>query len=162
MYSSFILTRMIKYSLGIDVSKSDFHACISVIDQAQKVSVKSSRKCANSPAGFSDLSSWIEKHHKDTSLPLVITMEATGIYYEMLALYLYKNGYQVSVILPNRAKKYLQSTGIKSKNDKIDAQGLSRMGAEQCLQPWQPMDDYFYQLRQFTRQHQSLPRRARS
>ena len=147
---------MIKYSLGLDVSKSDFHACLSTIDQAQTVKVKSSRKCSNTLAGFADLKSWIEKHHKDTSVPLVITMEATGIYYELLALYLHKNNYLVSVVLPNRAKKYLQSTGLKSKNDTIDAQGLSRMGAEQCLQVWQPMDDYFYQLRQFTRQHQSL------
>src|SRR5206468_12065605 len=46
--------------------------------------------------------------------------------------------------------------GLKSKNDKIDAQGLARMGAEQCLALWQPMDSYFYQLRELTRQHQSL------
>jgi transposase len=58
--------------------------------------------------------------------------------------------------LPNKAKKYLQSTGLKSKNDKIDAQGLARMGAEQCLELWQPMDSYFYELRELTRQHQSL------
>src|SRR5690606_30883132 len=62
----------------------------------------------------------------------------------------------VSVILPNKAKKYLQATGLKSKNDSIDAQVLSRMGAEQSLEFWEPMGEYFYLLRKLTRQHQSL------
>lgn len=62
----------------------------------------------------------------------------------------------LAVVLPNKAKKYLQSLGLKSKNDKIDAKGLARMGAEQSLQLWQPMDDFFYQLRALTRQYQSL------
>src|SRR5215212_3547959 len=30
------------------------------------------------------------------------------------------------------------------------------MGAEQSLDLWQPKDEYFYQLRSLTRQHQSL------
>lgn len=147
---------MIKYSLGLDVSKNDFHSCISVMEKDQRVVVKSSHKFPNNREGFKSLDAWLQKHHKDKTVPLVITMEATGIYYEMVALYLYKEGYRVSVVLPNKAKKYLQSTGIKSKNDKIDAQGLSRMGAEQRLDPWQPMEDYFYRLRLLTRQHQSL------
>jgi transposase len=147
---------MIKYSVGIDVSKSDFHVCICSIDQAQQVKVKASRKFSNNATGFAGLDAWIQKHHKDKNVPLVICMEATGIYYEMLALYLHRNNYKVSVVLPNKAKKYLQSIGVKSKNDSIDAQGLSRMGAEQRLDQWQPMDDYFYQLRLVTRQHQNL------
>lgn len=147
---------MIKYCLGIDVSKKDFHCCISVIDHAQKVVVKSSRKLSNNKEGFEELRVWLEKHYKEKNVPLVVVMEATGIYYEQLAYYLFRNKYSVSVVLPNKAKKYLQATGIKSKNDKIDAQGLARMGAEQSLQLWQPMDTFFYELRAMTRQHQSL------
>src|SRR5438270_9418609 len=71
-------------------------------------------------------------------------------------MYTFEQQYALSVELPNKAKKYLQSTWLKSKNDKIDAQGLSRMGAEQRLELWQPMDSYFYELRELTRQHQSL------
>jgi transposase len=46
--------------------------------------------------------------------------------------------------------------GLKSKNDSIDAKGLSKMGAEQCLDLWKPAGKYFYELRQYTRQHQNL------
>jgi transposase len=147
---------MLKYCIGLDVSSKDFHACLSVIDQLQKVTVKSSSKFPNNPGGFRSLDEWINKHHKQKNIPLVVVMEATGVYYENVALYLCLKGYKVSVVLPNKAKKYLQSTGLKSKNDTIDAQGLARMGSEQALEFWQPKDEYFYQLRSLTRQHQSL------
>jgi transposase len=147
---------MLKYCMGLDVSSKDFHACLSVIDQLQKVTVKASSKFLNNPAGFKDFDAWVIKQQKHKEIPLIIVMEATGVYYENLALFLHLKGYKVAVVLPNKAKKYLQATGLKSKNDTIDAQGLSRMGAEQALELWEPKDEYFYQLRSLTRQHQSL------
>ncbi len=147
---------MLKYSLGLDISAKTIHACLSVIDAAQKVTVKSSRKIDNTLSGFKELDQWLDKHHKQKDVPLVITMEATGVYYENCALYLFKAGYSVSVILPNKAKSWLKAEGLKSKNDKIDAQGLSKMGAEKALELWQPAAEYYYELRAMTRQHQSL------
>jgi transposase len=147
---------MLKYSVGLDVSAKVIHACMSVIDTMQKVTVKSSCKIDNTIAGYRQLDQWVKRHYKQKNLPLVVVMEATGVYYENSALYLFKEGYTVSVMLPNKAKKWLQSEGLKSKNDKIDAQGLSKMGAEKVLPPWQPAAEYYYQLRKLTRQHQSL------
>ena len=114
---------MLKYCVGLDVSSKDFYACLSVIDSLQKVSVKCSSKFPNHAKGFDSLDAWLMKHHKQKDVPLVVVMEATGVYYENLALFLYLKGYKVSVVLPNKAKKYLQATGLKSKNDTMDAQG---------------------------------------
>lgn len=147
---------MLKYSIGLDISAKTIHACISVIDAAQKVTVRSSCKIDNTVSGFKQLNAWINKHYKQKEIPLVVNMEATGVYYENCALYLFKEGYSVSVLLPNKAKKWLQSEGLKSKNDKIDAQGLSKMGAEKALELWQPLAEYYYELRAMTRQRQSL------
>jgi len=147
---------MLKYSVGLDISGKKIDLCISVIDTQQKVVVKSSRTVSNTMAGFTELDSWVQKHHKDKSIPLVTCMEATGIYYENCALYLFRKGYKVSVILPNKAKKYFQALGMKSKNDSIDAKGLAQMGAEQALAIWQPFGEYFYALRTLTRQYQNL------
>jgi transposase len=147
---------MIKYALGIDISMKSFHVCLSSIDLVQHVKVKSSSSFTNNLSGFKLLQQWLQKNYADQSLPLVIVMEATGVYYEQCAMFLFKLGYQVAIILPNKAKKYLQATGLKSKNDKIDSKGLSRMAAEQSLELWQPMNDFFYHLRALTRQHQSL------
>lgn len=145
----------LKYSVGLDVSSKKIDACISVIDQRQRVIVKSSKKILNTKKGFEDLVTWILKHQKD-SIPLVICMEATGIYHENCAYFLYEKGFTVSIILPNKAKKYLECLGLKSKNDSIDAKGLSQMGAEQCLEAWEPMGVFFYELRLLTRQRQNL------
>lgn len=147
---------MLKYSLGLDISAKEIHCCLSVIDSQQKVRVLSTRKIANSKVGFGELKAWFVRGCKNKEIPLVICMEATGVYYENCALYLFKDGFTVSVILPNKAKKYLQACGQKSKNDSIDSKGLAQMGAEKSLDPWCPMDEYFYQLRELTRHNQSL------
>ncbi len=147
---------MIKYSIGLDVSSEKINCCMTIMDQQQKTKVIASKVITNKLSGFKDLNNWIIKHYKDKSAPLVIILEATGVYYESCALYLFQKDYSVSVLLPNLAKKYLESKGYKSKNDSIDAKGLSEMGAERALRLWQPLGEYFYLLRSFTRQHQNL------
>jgi transposase len=145
----------LKYSVGLDVSSKKINACFSIIDEKQKVIFKSSTVICNTLKGFLVLEEWISKHKKEV-IPLVICMEATGIYHENCAYYLYEKGFDVSIILPNKAKKYLEAIGLKSKNDSIDARGLSQMGAEQCLELWEPMGTFFYELRLLTRQHQNV------
>lgn len=147
---------MLKYSLGIDVSKASFHACLSTINGDQTVKVQRSGTFDNNDTGFSRLAGWLSKEHQDASVPMVIVMEATGVYYERLALNLHRAGYKVSVILPNKAKKYIAALGIKTKNDSADARALSKMGAEQALGLWEPMNGFFYTLRALTRHYQSI------
>ena len=145
----------LKYSVGLDVSSKKINGCISLIDNNQKVTVKSSIVFNNDLKGFKSFEDWMIKHRRELEIPLVICMEATGIH-ENCALYLFERNYRVSIILPNKAKKYLEAIGLKSKNDSIDAKGLSQMGAEQCLEQWEPFGKYFYELRLYTRQNQNL------
>ena len=146
----------LKYCVGLDIASKKIDVCISVIDDSQKVKVISSRSFVNSVAGFKTMEEWVSKNHKEKQVDLVLCMEATGVYHENCALYFFEKGFKTSIILPNKAKHYLISLGLKSKNDKIDARGLSRMGAEQCLGLWEPMGKFFYELRQYTRQYQNL------
>jgi len=147
---------MNKYSVGIDISKNDFHACFSEMDNCQHVKVIRSGTFTNNKKGFVEFSKWVEVTSKQKDTPLFITMEATGVYFENCALYLFTNGFNVSVVLPNKAKRYIGALGIKTKNDKADARALSRMGAEQALQLWQPMGSFFYELRSLTRLYQTM------
>ena len=150
------MSTIIKWSLGIDVGSKFIRCCLSSIDMAQAVKIKASRKLPNTPAGLQELLQWIKKHYKDQPVPLSITMEATGVYYERCALLLQKEGLRVSVVLPTKAKRYMQALGLKSKNDKIDAEGLARMGAEQQLKQWSAASSLYYELRLLTRQHEDL------
>jgi len=144
-----------KYSVGLDISKDKFDTAVSVICKDQCVKVIASRTFTNNPNGFKELFEWHSRKCK-LDLPIVFTMEATGIYYEKLAWFLGRKGLYVSVVLPNKAKKYLQSLGLKSKNDKIDAIGISRMGAEQKLQKWVAPKEIVVELRDITRHRQNL------
>jgi transposase len=147
---------LLKYSVGIDVGCKELYVCISSIDSEQKVVIKGSTKFANSVSGFKSLVSWAAKHRKQEEVNLVYVMEATGVYYEELAHFLHSNGAFVSVVVPSKAKNYLKSLGNGSKNDKIDAAGLSRMGAERVLDLWKPYSEGTYELRSLTRHHESL------
>jgi len=146
----------LKYCVGLDIACKKIDVCISVIDSDQRVSVVSSKSFLNTLNGFKAMEDWIIKNHKQKDVPVVLCMEATGVYHENCALYFSEKGYKTSIILPNKARHYFISLGLKSKNDSIDAKGLSRMGAEQCLELWQPMGTFFYKLRQYTRQYQNL------
>lgn len=145
------MKELLSQNVGVDVSKSTLDVVLSTIDMRQHVKVKASRKFANTPVGFKQFEEWIEsKRIKEVELRIL--MEATGIYYEQLAWFLYEKEHVLSVILPTKAKRYLQAIGNKSKNDKIDAKGLARMGLEQRLPLWQPLSKNIYRLRLLTRQ----------
>lgn len=148
-------TEFLKYSVAADISKDKFDACISVIDKSQVVKVIASREFDNNPSGFNVFDVW-QKHHCKVDIPVVFVMEATGIYYEKFAWFLHRKGYYLSVVLPNKSKKYMQSLGLKSKNDKIDARGLSRMGGEQNLSRWMAPKESIMRLRDVTRERESL------
>jgi transposase len=138
-------------NLGVDVSKDTLDVSFSTMNVQRQVKVKASKKFSNTLTGFKQLQKWIEsKRVKDVELRIL--MEATGIYYEQFAWFLYEKEYSVSVVLPTKAKRYLQAIGNKSKNDKIDAKGLAQMGLEQCLPLWQPLSKNIYRLRLLTRQ----------
>jgi transposase len=149
------MSTLLKYSLGIDVAKDKIDVCLVSLDTGQMIKVKAQRKFLNTPAGFKDLHLWLEKQRK-APIACTILLEATGVYHEKLALYLAHQGYELSIVLPNKAKRYLQALGQNSKNDKADARGLATMGAQQRFTVWQPVNTFYYELRQLTRHHQSL------
>ena len=149
------MNKLLKFSVGTDISKDKFDACISAIDDIQQVTIKASRTFKNNPEGFEEFLTWVKRHYKQ-GLPISYIMEATGVYYEKLAIFLSNNKCYVSVVLPGKSKHYLKSIGLKTKNDKIDAKGLSRMGAEQRLDQWKPYSKSIYRLRSLTRQNESL------
>jgi len=144
----------LKYAVGIDVSMKDFACCLSVINDQQEVKVKATHKFANTFDGFDLLLDWVKKHRKE-ALPVIHVMEATGVYHEQLAWFLYSRGMELSILLPTKAKSFLRANGAKSKNDSIDAKGLAQIGAEKKLELWIPPSKQLYTLRAYTRQHQS-------
>jgi len=144
-------SQVLKYAAGIDVSKKELEVCFKELSKDQSTQIKGSRKFSNNARGFLQLQSWIEKRRSLATIPLVLIMEATGIYHEQAAYYFSENKYSLSVVLPNQAKDYLKSLGYKSKTDKIDAKGLSQLGIERSPRLWQAPSPHIRQLRHLTR-----------
>jgi transposase len=149
------MKQILKQAVGIDIDKDKFQVCFSVIDNLQKVRVKSTRKFPNKAWGFEEFDEWVEKF-REKDAPLVYAMEATGVYYEQLAWHLHKQKAHVSILLPNKARKYAECLGQKSKNDRIDAKGLAQMAAEQSLDAWAPLSEDFYRIRALTREIEGI------
>ena len=151
------MVSVLKYSVGIDVSKKTLQVCLSGIESDQNVRVKATSSFDNTKGGLQKLMTWITKHtKKDSSIPKTVTMEATGVYHELSAWYLYSRQIKVSVVLPNIAKRFFESMNLKSKNDYLDAKGLAQMGAERNLDSWEPISEDVAGLRAWTRHYETL------
>jgi len=149
------MNTLLKYLIGIDVAKDKFDACLISLDNSLAIKVHSTHKFPNTPAGFKETIVWIKKFCKE-QIPVEILMEATGVYHEKLAIYLTEQKRKVFVVLPNKSHKYLQSLGLKSKNDTIDAKGLAIMCSHGQFNEWKPIAKYFYELRLLTRHYESI------
>jgi len=93
---------------------------------------------ANKSTGWQELLDWATKNTGLAIEHLHVVMEATGIYHEQLALFLFNKGARVSVVNPAQVKCYAQSLGVRSKNDKKDSVVLARYGLKENPTPWQP------------------------
>ena len=155
--SQMTLDVFFRQCVGIDISKEKFTACLYMYDRASDVGCCSkSIDFDNTKSGFNQLVRWSRKEAVK-SHPLIYLMEPTGVYYEHLACHLHKIGQTVYVVLPNKARKFCESEGIKTKTDAMDARCLALMGCvSRKLKPWSPPAAIYRELRQMTRFHADL------
>ena len=120
-----------KHYIGIDIASKKFDASIfknNAKNWPHKI-------FSNSITGFKALLKWLP----DDIENLHICMEATGIYWEDLANFLYKQGIKVSVVNPYIIKNYAHAQMIRSKTDKLDCKTIARFVAKEQPSAWQPL-----------------------
>ena len=121
--------------IGIDVSKNKLDCAL--INDSNHAKFKF-KVVSNSEDGFIALIDWLSKHIKSTAPEYHFVMEATGVYHEKCAEWLFNTGSKVSVVNPAHIKYYGQSLGVRSKNDKKDSVVLARYGLTQKPIAWEP------------------------
>ncbi len=146
----------LKYCLGNDISKDQMSVCFSQVDGQQHVSIKGTHKFSNTLQGWKALQTWIVRLRKHLDVPLVLVVEATGVYYEGFAYYFRDQGFDLHVVLPNKSKHYAKSLNIKTKNDDVDARLLAQMGLERQLSVWRGMTPTMLKIKQLCRQRHAL------
>jgi transposase len=135
-------------TLGIDISKNDFHVELSVSNNKLR-----HRKFANRKEGFAELAAWLHKHK--THL-VHACMEATGPYSEDLAIFLHQAGHTVSVVNPAQIKAFGQSELLRNKDDRPDAGLIRRFCEKQQPPAWTPPPAHLRELQALTRHLENL------
>lgn len=149
------MVNILKQNIGIDISMENFDATFVSLTNEQEIIIKGEKKFANSLKGFKAFYKWTEAR-KDKDIPISFTMEATGVYYEELAYFLKEQKEVVHVVLPIKAKKFIESLDGNSKTDKIDAKKLGQMGCERKLRTWELLSPNLRKLKMLTRERDSL------
>jgi len=119
---------MCQFYLGIDVAKAKLDCALRLPDGKFKNKV-----VENTLKGFKTLTEWIEKHDAATAH---VCMEATGVYWEVVAEYLAGEGMMVSVVNPAQIKAFGKSQLVRTKTDAVDARLIAEFCAERHLEPW--------------------------
>ena len=115
------------HTLGIDIAKAKFDVALHRTSAApidpklNKYHLKDkTAQFTNDEPGFEQLLAWLDKHQVGLGW-LHIAMEATGIYYEQLAVFLCGKGAHVSVVNPALISAFAKASLSRIKTDKADA-----------------------------------------
>lgn len=149
--------RSLRQSVGIDIANASFETAWGKESSDIRTRTQLSKSAAfdNCESGFPGLIEWAETAKIDLS-QCTFVMEATGVYYEALATWLYEQGYRVAVLLPNTVLAFAKSLNIKTKTDQVDATTLAQMGCERNLDLWEPAPIHYKHLKQLTRHREAL------
>lgn len=149
------MEQIVNQCVGIDCAKKDFEVSFSVCDASRETKHLAGGNFVNNKKGFKGLLQFAKKS-ADSKLPLLFVMEATGVYHQHLARFLYDSGFKVSIVAPKRAKDFSKTLMVRSVNDKIAAQYLAVMGLEKKLDLWAPPKEEYFKLRQLTREKERI------
>lgn len=149
------MDQIVKQCIGIDAAKKDFYVTFSVCNVDRDIEHISSRKFSNNVRGFKAFNKWIGKNYKQ-SISMQIVIEATGVYHENLVYFLYDFGYDISVVLPKRAKDFSRTLKVKTVTDKIASRYLAIMGLEKKLDSWTKPKKQYAELKHLTREKEQI------
>ena len=149
------MEKRLKQSVGIDCSKDELAVAFGIMDESYSTIILSNLKVPNTQGGFKKLISWVQKFD-DKSVPVHFVVEATGVYHELLSLFLFAQHHTITVMLPNKVKAFTKTLAVKTVNDKVSAQAIAQLGLEKKLEPWQPPNPVYQHMRQLTRERDQL------
>lgn len=149
------MEKIIKQCIGIDVSQKEIDVSFGTYGLDQSIKLHESKKFKNDEKGFSKFLTWSLKL-TDIEIPLFFVMEATGVYHERLACFLYDKEQKVIVVLPNRASNYAKTLEVKTVTDKEASKSLTKMGLEKKMDLWVKPDPVYNNLKQLTREREQI------
>lgn len=148
-------TIVLKQALGIDVSKDSLSYCLGTLKSDLDKEFIQGTDVINDIKGFKELIKWVRANSCKEEFPIIV-MEATGVYHEAIAHYLYNLNYDVCIMQSGRVKRYAQSLDQRSKTDALDSKMLSMLGCERKITPWVPPSESMQELKFLSRERSVL------
>lgn len=149
------MKKILKQVAGIDVAAKELVVSLGHMDDDLTVEIHASKAFANSLKGFKELISWVNRH-RSVNTTVLYAMEATGVYHESLAYFLYDQGCELSVILPNKISNYSRTLEVKTVTDKTSSLAITRFGLERKLDLWKKPKEVYRKLRELGREREQL------
>jgi transposase len=147
--------KVVRQVLGIDVAQKELVVCLGRMNEAFSSELYAYKTFANTAKGFTSLVQWVKKLTV-SDLSVRYVMEATGVYHESLAYFLKDQGFEVSIILPNKISNYARSLTIKTVTDKTASEAITQFGLERNLEQWEKPSPIYKRLKQLTREREQL------
>jgi transposase len=148
-------TKILKQVAGIDVAQQELVVSLGRMDEDLVVEIYSCKTFTNTVKGFGTLLAWVQKQ-AGSQQQVRFVMEATGVYHESLAYFLDQQGYEVSIVLPNKISNYSRTLDVKTVTDKTASETIARFGLERKLDTWKRPAAVYKKLRQLTRERDQL------
>lgn len=149
------MRKIVKQVVGIDVAQKELVVCLGKMHDDWTPMLCASKAFANTPKGFKALIEWTRKLI-DSSISVRYVMEATGVYHELLAYYLFDTEQEVSIVLPNKISNYVRSLDVKTVTDKTASEAITLFGLERKLDKWSKPKKVYKIGRQLTRERNQL------
>lgn len=147
--------KIVKQVAGIDVAQQELVVTLGRMYEDWTPELYSHKTFPNTEKGFTALEAWVEQQG-GAAAGVRFVMEATGVYHELLAYFLAKKGYQLSIVLPNKISNYSRTLEVKTVTDKTASEAIARFGLERKLDDWTPPKGIFKKIRQLTRERDQI------
>jgi transposase len=146
---------IVKQVVGIDVAQKELVVCLGRMYDDWTPELYAGKSFPNTAKGFVTLISWVKKLTVVSS-PARYVMEATGVYHESLAYFLVGEGFDVSIVLPNKISNYFRTLKVKTITDKTASEAIASFGLERKLDNWKRPAEIFRRLKQLARERDQL------
>jgi transposase len=149
------MKKIVRQVVGMDVAQKELVVCLGRMREDLTPEVYAHKSFANTKTGFQSLETWVKKL-TDPAADLRFVMEATGVYHESVAYYLEGQGYQISIVLPNKISNYARTLETRTITDKTASEAITQFGLERKLENWKRPHKIFKTLRQLNRERAQI------
>lgn len=146
---------ILKQVLGIDVAQKELVVCLSKLNSDLSIDHYANKVFSNKETGFVALIKWVKKLTIE-NVEIHFVMEATGVYHQKFAYYLDANGFNVSIVLPNKISNYMRTLENRTITDKTCAEAIAQFGLERKLDKWHKPNIIHKNLQQLTREREQI------